>query len=202
MCWSYEASLITGITATIMNAYLLAYKKGNAIPVALLGIVIAIMQFGEAFMWKGVTEKDKRKSTLGSHIGIISLLLQPLVLGMSIMWIRGFPTLVLSAFFGIWCIMSYSISYSLLTQHWNPQPGYGGHLQWPFLQPFLNSIFAWLYWCVILGAWLLMQPFSEGLKHSLGALSTYIITKVFFPKEWGTLWCFIANILPILYIFT
>lgn len=197
MCWSYEVSLMTGATATIMSVYLLTYGKGNDIPIALVSIVIAFMQFGEALMWKGVTEKDERKSTLGAHVGILSLLLQPLVLGLSALWISGFPTSILILFVGLWNIMSFSVARSLLSQSWNPQPGCGGHLRWPFLQPLLDSIFSWIYWPVMFGAWLLFRPFSEGLHYSLMALGTFGITWWLFPGEWGTLWCFIANLLPL-----
>lgn len=197
MCWSYEVSLITGVTATAMSLYLLTFGKGNDIPVALVSIVIAMMQFGEALMWQGVDKKSVKFSTLGAHVGIVSLLLQPLVLGLGVLWIRAFPTWILGLFSLLWISVAWPIGRQLLGESWTPQPGCGGHLRWPFLKPFLESAFAWLYWPVMFGAWLLFRPFSEGFQYSFMALGTFGITWWLFPGEWGTLWCFVANLLPL-----
>lgn len=197
MCWSYEISLITGISASVISIYLLVNGKGNDIPVAFLSLSIALMQFAEALIWKGVNLSNPQISTHGAHLGIISLLLQPLVLGLSTLWIRGISVLLLGAFIFIWIITSIPIGYKLLQQTWNPQPGCNGHLQWPFLKPFLESPFAVLYWIVMFGAWMLFRPFSEGFQYTIIAITTWLVTWKLFPGEWGTLWCFIANILPL-----
>lgn len=196
MCWSREVSLTTGVTASVLSVYLLAFGKGNDIPVALVSLVIALMQFGEAFMWDGWEKEDMPASSLGAHIGILSLLLQPLVLGASVLWIRGFPSWTLVVFGLIWFAAAFPLR-SLLRREWRVQPGCGGHLRWPFLKPFLESAFAYLYWPVMLGAWLLFKPFSEGFQYSLMAVGTFLVTWRFFPGEWGTLWCFVANLLPL-----
>jgi hypothetical protein len=197
MCWSYEVSLITGATATVLSVYLLLKGKGNDIPVALVSLAIALMQFGEALMWRGYEDSSLQKSTLGSHIGIVSLLLQPLVLGLGVLWSRGVPAWILVLFLGLWCGVAIPVGKRLLSRTWNPLPGCGGHLRWPFLKPFLESAFAGLYWPVMFGAWLLFRPFSEGLQYSLMAIATFSVTWFFFPGEWGTFWCFVANALPL-----
>lgn len=197
MCWNYEVSLGTGVSATVLSLYLLMKGKGNDIPVALVSLVIALMQFGEALMWKGAVLSNARKSTQGAHLGIVSLLLQPLVLGLSTLWIRGFRAEWLGVFVTVWILTAIPIGRNLLQQSWNPQPGCGGHLQWPFLKPFLKSPFAVVYWVVMFGAWLLFRPFSEGFQYSVMAIGTWALTWWLFPGEWGTLWCFVANLLPL-----
>jgi hypothetical protein len=196
MCWNREVSLTTGVTASVLSVYLLVNGKGNDIPVALVSLVIALMQFGEAFMWQGHASKDIAGSSLGAHIGILSLLLQPLVLGLSVLWIRDVSGWILAAFSAIWLAAAFPLR-SLLHREWLVEPGCGGHLRWPFLKPFLESAFAWLYWPVMFGAWLLFRPFLEGLQYSAMAIGTFLVTWYLFPGEWGTLWCFVANLLPL-----
>lgn len=196
MCWNREVSITTGVTASVLSVYLLVFGKGNDIPVALVSLIIALMQFGEAFMWDGWDKDDTVASSRGAHIGILSLMLQPLVLGLGSLWVHGACVWALGLFGAVWLLAAVPLV-PLLRQTWKPQPGCGGHLRWPFLKPFLESAFAWLYWPVMFGAWLLFKPFSEGVQYSLMAVGTFAVTWWLFPGEWGTLWCFVANLLPL-----
>jgi hypothetical protein len=196
MCWNREVSLITGTTATAFCGYLLIYGKGNDIPVALVSLAVALMQFAEAFLWEGIKDQDLAKTTRGGNLGLIALFLQPLALGVGIAWIRG-PSWSVPLFAAIWGIVALPTLLPLLRRKWTAQAGPCGHLQWSFLEPMLTSAFAPLYWVVMLGGWLLFKPFTEGIWYSAMAVSTLLLTALVFPGEWGSLWCFLANILPL-----
>lgn len=194
MCWNREVSWTTGITATALSSYLLFTGSGNDIPVALVSLAVALMQFAEALMWEG--------DPLGGHLGILALFLQPLALGLGVVWTFGLSwiwTLVAGGLFaGMWAIFGVPTLRSMLSKaEWPAKPGCGGHLQWSFLGPMLASPFGPFYWIVMLGGWLLFRPFQEGLEYSMGAITTLLITWFFFPGEWGSLWCFVANALPL-----
>ncbi len=195
MCWSRNVSLITGTTASLLSIYLLIKGKGNDIPIALVSLAIALMQFAEALMWETLDSKQIY-SSLGAHIGLLALFLQPLALGGGIAYVFGTP-LLLAIFVGIWAIFAIPALMPLLQRKWSVQQGSCGHLQWSFLEPMLRSSFAPLYWVVMLGGWLFMKPFEEGVHYMILALSSLGITWWFFPGEWGSLWCFLANLLPL-----
>lgn len=188
MCWSYEVSLVTGLTATALSIYLLMYGKGNDIPIALVSITIALMQFAEALMWN--------EDTRGGQLGLLALFLQPLALGLGILWIRGWMWGVIG-FAALWGILAIPTLRSLLSKKWPISVGNCGHLQWSFLNPMLESSFAPLYWIVMMGGWLFLQPFEEGVHYAFIAIGTLGITWKVFPGEWGSLWCWIANALPL-----
>lgn len=195
MCWNREVSIVTGSSASILSIYLLIFGKGNDIPIGLVSLAIALMQFAEAFMWEAW--ESKQKSSIGSQLGLIALFLQPLVLGLGIAWTRNAPYWVFFGFVFIWAVLAFPTLLPLLHQTWPIQPGCKGHLQWSFLDPMLQSPFAILYWAVMLGGWLLLKPLAEGINYSIIALVTLFVTWFFFPGEWGSLWCFLANALPI-----
>ncbi len=188
MCWSYEVSLFTGTTAAALSVYLLVYGKGNDIPIALVSITIALMQFAEAMMWAN--------DTRGGKVGILALFLQPLALGLGIAWIRGWMWGAV-VFAGIWATLGIPTLRRLIKEDWPISVGKCGHLQWSFLAPMLESAFAPIYWATMLGAWLLLEPFEEGAHYAFMALLTLGITWKVFPGEWGSLWCWIANALPL-----
>ncbi len=188
MCWNREVSWATGISATALSAYLLVMGKSNDIPVALVSLAIALMQFAEALMWD--------KVTLGGHLGILALFLQPLALGVGICWIYGAVGYMLG-FMAIWGLLAFPTLIPMLQQsHWPAEPGCNGHLQWSFLGPMLASPFAILYWATMLGGWFFFKG-GEGSGYVAMALFTLAITRAFFPGEWGSLWCFLANALPL-----
>ncbi len=197
MCWNREVSLFSGITASALSTYLLFYgKRPNDLPIALVSLAIALMQFAEVFLWEAV--ETGHNTGTGGRLGILALFLQPLALTVGIAISHGNSSItVLSCIIGIWAIFALPTLYRLLSPIWPVQPGKCGHLQWSFLEPMLRSPFAILYWCVMLGGWLFLRPFQEGLQYSLLAISTLTLTWWYFPGEWGTMWCFLANLLPL-----
>lgn len=196
MCWNREVSLITGWTATVFSLYLFWTGKGNDIPVALVALTVGFMQFAEAEMWKeSVAEETNREATSnkGGQLGILTLTLQPLAFGLGLLWLYKLSWLLYIAFVGLWSILAIPLLRDTLSRDWPVTPGCGGHLQWSFLKSLLDSPFAILYWGIMLGGWLFLKPFSTGVSYACMAVATWGITYLFYPGEWGSLWCFIAN---------
>jgi hypothetical protein len=48
----------------------------------------------------------------------------------------------------------------------------------------------------MLGAWFLLPV--NGPFYAIIAFITAILTIAIYPGEWGSLWCFMANLLPVL----
>lgn len=197
MCWNREVSIISGTTASILCVYLIINGKKNDIIIAVISLTIALMQFAEAFMWEGYNTGNISKSNFGGNLGLVALFLQPLALGLSILLLSGYSVVLSIAFVVLWVVLGVPNLLPLLKKKWLSKPGCNGHLQWEFLEPMLSSSFAPLYWIVMLFGWLLMKPISEGIHYSILALTTLFITWNIFPGEWGSLWCFIANLLPL-----
>ena len=189
MCWNREVSWATGLSATGISLYLLASGKGNDIPIALVSLTIALMQFAEALMWEG--------RVIGGRLGVTALFLQPLALVLGILWLRNASLVWMGAWIAIWAAVGLPTLLPMLRKTWPATPGCKGHLQWSFLDPMLASPFAVLYWAVMLGGWLFLKPVQEGVGYAALAGGTLAITWFFFPGEWGSLWCFLANALPL-----
>jgi hypothetical protein len=188
MCWNREVSWATGLSATALSAYLLKTGTANDIPVALVSFAIALMQFAEALMWD--------KVRIGGHLGVLALFLQPLALGVGLGWLHGSYAAMLG-FVVLWGILALPTLIPMLQRtEWPAEPGCHGHLQWSFLEPMLSSPFAILYWVTMLGGWLFLKG-GEGPGYVAMAIITLAITRAFFPGEWGSLWCFLANALPL-----
>ncbi len=185
-------SLGTAISAACFSILLLYRNKGIDVGIALFAIVVAVMQLGEYWMWRGLD--DSSQATLGARMGIVSLLLQPLVLGCVVLIYLGFPTVALMFAF-IWFLCSWR-SLQVLKNPTTAIPGPNGHLEWKFLPDMSTPEFLGLYWPILLGAWYFL-PSKEAWMYGVGAAASVGISKILYPQEWGTLWCWWANLLPL-----
>ena len=190
MCWNEQVSIGTALTAAALSTFLLFRRRGIDVGIALFALVVALMQLGEFWMWRGL--KDPIQAKRGARTGILSLLLQPLVLG-GIVLASRFPTF-LPLFVLVWLGCSWR-SFGLRDPA-TATPGPNGHLVWNFLSDMKTEFFV-LYWPILLGAWFFLQS-SEAWIYGVGAVVSVGISKVLFPAEWGTLWCWWANLIPLI----
>jgi hypothetical protein len=79
------------------------------------------------------------------------------------------------------------------------------HLIWWYKKnqeniPFIARVDV-LYFCTLLGAILLINPFKHALVYLLIAAVSFTITYFFYGYESGSLWCWIVNLLALVTIF-
>lgn len=191
MCWSENVSLGTALSATGISAFLLYRNRGIDVGIAVFALVVALMQLGEVWMWQGL--QDHEKATLGARVGIVSLILQPLVLGCIVLLYLGIPIVAL-LFVLVWLLCSWR-SFQSLHNPIPATPGPNGHLQWNFLSAMSTPEFLGLYWPILLGSWYFL-PTKEAWIYGIGAAGSVGLSKILYPQEWGTLWCWWANLLP------
>ncbi len=192
MCWNEQVSFATAISAAGFSLLLFLRNQGIDVGIGAFALVVALMQLGEAWMWQGL--QDPAKATWGARLGILSLLLQPLVLGCMVLVYHGFPTVAL-VFACVWCVAAWR-SFQTLRAPAAATPGPHGHLEWNFLSAMSTPEFLGLYWPVLLGTWYFL-PAKEAWLYGIGAAGSVGISKFLYPREWGTLWCWWANLLPV-----
>ncbi len=200
MCWNREVSLITGTTSVVLSSFLLWRNSGNDVPIALISLAVALMQFAEAFMWEGLAEQNDKKGDLGGKLGITALFLQPLILGISCLHFGGFGRLGVTLFAVLGLLVSVPLYRKMMQKEWH-QPatvGCNHHLEWLFTNDIRGTAFGVFYWVTMLGAWLFLKPFHEGLFYAGIATASVLVTLKLYPNEWGSMWCFLANLLPFL----
>jgi hypothetical protein len=199
MCWSREVSLATGATSVGIASFLLFRNRGNDVIIALLSMAIAFMQFAEAKMWEFMETGERADATLGARMGITALFLQPLVLGGATAFIAAGPSIA-AVFLLAGIILAAPLYYRMMRKSWLPPAtvGCNSHLQWAFLKDMYMQPYSIFYWIVMLGSWIFLQPLWEGLVYGGIAVLSVLITLIFYPGEWGSFWCFLANALPIL----
>ena len=154
-------------------------------------------------MWEGLNTDDAKKSDLGGKLGITALFLQPLILGISCLYFGGFGLLITLLFVTVGLLISVPLYLKMMRKEWNlpATVGYNGHLSWLFTADIRGTLFGVFYWITMLGAWLLLKPLKEGIFYAGIAAVSVLITLKLYPNEWGSLWCFLANLLPVTRLF-
>ncbi len=195
-------SLATFISSSIMCAYLWHRNITNDKPFALFIMCFSLMQLFEFFMWI-----DMKGHTVPAKLSLIFLQLQPLTLVAGLYYLR--PTiykelwekLVLLGVGLISLLKALSAAfYAFVTDakgKWLSVKGPHCHLIWWFNKhsnrlPRL-ALTDHLYGLMLLCAILMIKPFKNALFYSFLTISTYFITKKYYPGENGSLWCWVAN---------
>jgi hypothetical protein len=206
MCYNQTTSFLTFTIMAISTIYLIYRNYPNDRWVAIVFISAGLMQLLEYFMWKD------QSCGLMNHLATIGalllLLIQPIAILFGayyfgdlvfdrnkltpIIWIYG----IIIGIFGInW--INY-VSKKRLCSHPN-----GIHLDWDFSK-WINSpvmkIFWVLYYLVIL-LFFMSRPWY--LVSIVGILLIgSLLFSVFYVKNtsWKSWWCWIINIIPIIYI--
>jgi hypothetical protein len=200
MCWNREVSLATGTSSVVLSLFLLLRGRGNDAPIALLSMAVALMQFAEVRMWEFQETRDLSVANQGAHLGITALFLQPLLLGTATIYLRTGSWIATAAFVATGIAVAAPLYWKMIQKSWIPPAtvGCNGHLEWHFTEEIQGSAFGIFYWIVMLGAWVFLRPAWEGLLYGGLAIGSVLTTIALYPGEWGSLWCFLANGLPLL----
>ena len=206
MCYSTKISLLTFAVMAISTIYLIYRNYPNDRWVAIVFISTGIMQLLEYFMWKD--QSCGKTNHLATMFALIVLLIQPIavLLGayyfgdlvidrkrlLPIIWIYG----IIIGIFGInW--INYGMKNRLCSR-----PN-GRHLDWDFskwINRPMMKIFWIIYYAVVI-LFFISQKWYLGVIVGILLIGSLLFS-VFYVKNpsWKSLWCWIINIIPIVYI--
>ena len=184
MCWNAKVSLNTFLFSLFGGSF--AYFNGIISFFEFLYYLSFIsIQLFEYFTWKNLNDKQMNKflSQIGAFIIFIQIPLfilhQPKVeIQLKILLI------CIYIIFCLFCILNYPIDFSM-----NKAPN--GHLAWNWLDFPTHVIITWLSF--LLGV-LFYQ--KEYLKFTIYFITIFAIYYTYYKTNtWGSLWCWISNIL-------
>ena len=203
MCWNAEVSLITFLTSAVMCVYLWYRNEVNDRSIALWIFSFSLMQLFEFFMWINM-----KNHTISAKLSLIFILIQPLVLAGGLIKYGNFYNSKWAKYF-LWSVITisgikalYTTYYAFVTDaksKWLSVKGPNCHLIWHFVKnennmPFLTRI-NWLYYWPLLFCCLLIQPFNVGIMYVIFGAITFNFSKYYYGYEYGSIWCWISNIL-------
>jgi hypothetical protein len=190
MCWNASVSLNTYIFGLFASSF--AYYNGV---IDLLGFIlyqsILLIQLIEYFIWSK-TFSNK----LLSQIALFVIICQPMF---NIIKIKSIPELIpyiLVAYISIVAIV-YTFIIPLKTVNFSSVPSKNGHLAWKWLDV---NIYLILIWYIFISVrWII-----DGIYSYLIIVSLLLIISIVLYREtntWGSMWCWLCNILSFYLIF-
>jgi hypothetical protein len=190
MCWNASVSLNTYIFGLFASSF--AYYNGI---IDLLGFFlyqsILLIQLIEYFIWSK-TFSNK----LLSQIALFVIICQPMF---NIIKIKSIPELIpyiLVAYISIVAIV-YTFIIPLKTVNFSSVPSKNGHLAWKWLDV---NIYLILIWYIFISVrWII-----DGIYSYLIIVSLLLIISIVLYREtntWGSMWCWLCNILSFYLIF-
>jgi hypothetical protein len=212
MCWNAEVSLITFITSSLLCAYLWYRNDDNDRVIASWVFSFAIMQLLEFFMWINLNSHS-----FVSKISLISLYLQPIVLGLALLYLGKYHTIInekntkyLIILLLVIVVLKliqiiYFVGIQERTNKWSSIIGKNCHLVWHFFKsdfhiPILRDSLITYHLPLILFT-LLIKPFGY-IYTIIGLITNYYSKYVYGNEQKGSIWCWIINILPLITIGT
>lgn len=189
MCWNAEVSLNTFLFSTF--ATLLAYFNGIiTFPNVLSLMSFVSMQLIEYFVWKGTVSIE-----LLSKLGMILILVQPIFSIFVIEKTKYIVPLVLA--YCIFISMAIFIVKPINEIVWKMEKGTNGHLVWHWLDFPLIVMVIWLGFLSVRSA--LNKDWLGFTFIIFTATASYLL--YYKTNTWGSLWCWIANLVAFLLVF-
>jgi hypothetical protein len=203
MCWNAPVSLASFLSSIFICAYLWYRNYPIDRPIALWIACFSLMQLFEFFMWR-----DMKNHTLVSKLSHVSILLQPFSLATGLYYYnslknRAWENYLLLAILSMSLFKATAAGLFALTDtkyKWLSKVGPNCHLIWWFsandhlIPPVARVDFMYLFSLFL--ATLLIKPFKYALIYNCIGVITYVITRIFYTtSEYGSLWCWVSNIL-------
>ncbi len=144
------------------------------------------------------------RSPRGIFLATLSIALQPIVLMFLFCWYlprhyslfrHALPILLLLSIVVLIIFVRAAMKFLSLRLHDPITVGCNSHLVWPRI--FSGKLPLYLYFVLILGFGLVLRPWWEGCLYSLISIITFVITYSVSRIGYASLWCWSANILPI-----
>ena len=213
MCWNAPVSFLTFLSSIIMCLYLWHRNNSNNNDRALSIFIcwFALMQLFEFFMWKNMQDHS-----LASKLSFLSLQLQPFILVASLYYFslkaktgalkysKFEKGILLSVALLSFIKTLSSTYYAFITNtktKWLSVKGPNCHLMWWFVEnkdliPRIAQV-DHLYFILLFIACAMVRPFMQGVLYALSAFISCAYTFIYYPREIGSIWCWIANLMGI-----
>ena len=190
MCWNASVSLNTYIFGLFASSF--AYYNGV---IDLLGFIfyqsILLIQLIEYFIWSKTFS-----NRLLSQIALFVIICQPMF---NIIKIQNRPELIpyiLAAYISIVAIV-YTFIIPLNTVNFSSVPSKNGHLSWKWLDVNIYLILTWHIFISI--RWIIDEIYSYLIIVSILLIISIILYRE--TNTWGSMWCWVCNILSFYLIF-
>ena len=190
MCWNASVSLNTYIFGLFASSF--AYYNGV---IDLLGFIfyqsILLIQLIEYFIWSKIFS-----NRLLSQIALFVIICQPMF---NIIKIQNKPELIpyiLAAYISIVAIV-YTFIIPLNTVNFSSVPSKNGHLSWKWLDVNIYLILTWHIFISI--RWIIDEIYSYLIIVSILLIISIILYRE--TNTWGSMWCWVCNILSFYLIF-
>lgn len=189
MCWNQKISLNTflfslfGISFAYFNNIINIYGY-------LFYLSFVSMQLVEYFAWGNLN--DKKMNRFLSQIGLFLIVIQPILFTLSHYIIENkIKTAIIALYFMfvLFCVLYFPIDFSM-----NKAPN--GHLAWNWLKFHPIIIFTWVACCF--GLFLYQKRYFEFSVYLIIFLAIYYT--YYKTNTWGSLWCWISNLLAVMLI--
>ena len=185
MCWNSKVSLNTFLFSLfgISFAY---FNNVIDIFIYLFFLSFISIQLVEYFTWKNIN--DKKMNTFLSQIALFLIIIQAPLFIFSRKITNELKAFLIGLyiFFIIFCILNYTIDFSM-------KKAINGHLAWNWLNFPLSIILIWVTFSF--GLILYEERYIEFILYLLLFLTIYYTYYKY--NTWGSLWCWIANLLAL-----
>ena len=149
------------------------------------------MQLVEYFAWGNLN--DKKMNRFLSQIGLFLIVIQPILFTLSHYVIENqIKTVLIASYFMfiLFCVLYFPIDFSM-------NKAKNGHLAWNWLNYPTIINFIWLFF--VLGVILYQKRYFVFSAHLILVLAIYYT--YYKTNTWGSLWCWIANLVAVYLIF-
>ena len=214
MCWNAPVSIGSFVTCILLCAYLWSRNYHNDRPLAIWISWFSLMQLFEFFMWK-----DMKKHTTVAKLSLVAILSQPFVLASVLYYYYYYNTnsidntnsivrkLILLCIIFISFIKSTAAGLYAFTEtkyKWLSEKGPNCHLIWWYIKnykllPSLARI-DYVNLITLIIATLMIKPLNHAIVYTSIGLISYIVSRIFYPLEVNSLFCWIVNLLAIVAI--
>jgi hypothetical protein len=213
MCHSLEASIVAGGLTLALTAVLWWRNWSNDRRVGFFAPTVALMQLSEALVW--ISRRSSGPSNgqclnaFGGRVGLLAFCLQAITLASggllydskrqwALRW-TGWYQAALTVLSVAAAIRFLPVVVRAPPQQLLSHPGQHGHLEWGFLHLFRQDrLLDWVYVMCFTTVWGLWHPAWHGLLFGSVAGVTFLYAKLHAPQEWGSVWCYTANMLGLL----
>jgi len=185
MCWNQKVSLNTflfslfGISFAYFNNVVKFYEY-------LYFLSFASIQLLEYFAWANLN--NKKMNIFLSKIGLFLIFLQPILITLSYDIDNKIKTWIIALYlvFSMFCSVYFPIDFSM-------NKAKNGHLAWNWLNFPTIIIFIWVSF--VLGVILYQKRYFVFSVHLVVVLAIYYT--YYKTNTWGSLWCWIANVVAL-----